>query len=316
MSEPAGGGKPARAVVFAYHSVGVRSLSVLLSLGVEVALVVSHKDDPNENPWFDSVRDLADAAGVPCIVPEDPNSPSVVAKVAACAPDWIFSFYYRRMLGPELLAIPMCGAYNLHGSLLPRYRGRVPVNWAVLHGERQTGMSLHRMVEKPDAGALVDQETVPILPNDTAYAVFGKLVCAGETLLLRAVPRMLTGTHKEIPMDLAAGSYFGGRRPEDGRIDWGCSAWDVHNLIRAVAPPYPGAFTEIGGHRLDILGSWYTGEAEIGGTPRINWEGDACYADCRDGRRIRLTRVLYEGAPLWRESFSALFGTDVVSLPM
>ena len=251
---------PGRAVVFAYHSVGVRCLSVLSSLGLDLALVVTHEDDPVENQWFDSVRDLARDAGIPCIAPKDPNVPEVIARVRAAAPDWIFSFYYRRLLGAELLAIPGRGAYNLHGSLLPRYRGRVPVNWVVLHGERETGMSLHRMVEKPDAGALVDREAVAILPNDTAHAIFHKLVCAGEVLLLRAVPRMLAGTQVETPLDLAAGSCFGRRRPEDGRIDWGRSAWEVHNLIRAVAPPYPGAFCEVAGRRMELLGSWYSGE--------------------------------------------------------
>jgi methionyl-tRNA formyltransferase len=218
------------------------------------------------------------------------------------------------MLGPELLAVPERGAYNLHGSLLPSYRGRVPVNWAVIHGEFRTGMSLHRMVEKPDAGALVDREAVPILPNDTAHVVFGKLVCAGETLLLRAVPRMLKGEHEETPLDLRAGSYFGGRCPEDGRIDWGRSAWEVHNLIRAVAPPYPGAFTEVGGRRLDILGSWYRGEAATGSGPRIYWEDDACFADCADGRRTRLTRLSHGGRNLGRDGFRALFGADFVPL--
>ena len=307
---------PRRAVVFAYHSVGVRALSVLLALGVDVPLVVSHEDDPEENRWFDSVRDLAAAAGIRCITPEDPNAPEVVEQVRACAPDWIFSFYYRRMLGEALLAVPDRGAYNLHGSLLPRYRGRVPVNWAVLHGERETGASLHRMVAKPDAGALVDQEVVPILPNDTAHVVFSKLICAGEALLLRAVPRVLAGRHRETPLDLAAGSYFGGRRPEDGRIDWSRPAWDVHNLIRAVAPPYPGAFTDLGARRLWVLGTWFAGQQAKGGSPRLYWEGDDCYADCADGKRLHLTRLASEGDTLARAGFVARFGADALDLPL
>lgn len=308
--------RPRRVVVFAYHSVGARGLSVLLSLGLDVALVVSHEDDPGENLWFDSVRELSDAAGIPCIMPEDPNLASVVRQVADCAPEWIFSFYYRRMLGPELLSIPAGGAYNLHGSLLPRYRGRAPVNWAVLHGERETGMSLHRMVEKPDAGALLDQEIVSILPNDTAHVVFAKLICAGEGLLLRAVPRLLAGQQTETPLDLRAGSYFAGRRPEDGRIDWGRSAWEIHNLIRAVAPPYPGAFTDIGERRLEILGSWYRGEAASSADPRIYWQDGACYADCRGGNRTRLTRIACGGQSLTRTAFSTLFGVDALELPV
>jgi methionyl-tRNA formyltransferase len=285
---------------------------VLLSLGAEVPLVVSHEDDPGENLWFESVRSLAASAGIPCITPRDPNTPAVIERVRACAPDLIFSFYYRQLLGSDLLTLARRGAYNLHGSLLPRYRGRAPVNWAVLCGESETGMSLHRMVEKPDAGALVDQEPVRILPNDTAGAVFAKLVCAGEVLLQRAVPRMLDGRHTETPLDLSAGSYFGARRPEDGRIEWGRCAWDIHNLIRAVAPPYPGAFTHVGDRRLEVLGSWYEGEGAAEPVPRVYWDDEACYADCRDGRRIHLTRIDCAGETLTKEAFVLRFGTDAV----
>ena len=304
-----------RAVVFAYHDVGVRALSVLIDLGVEIPLVLSHEDDPGENPWFDGVRDLCDWAGIRCVTPEDPNDPMWIRAVRSCAPDWIFSFYYRRMLGPELLAVPPRGAFNLHGSLLPRYRGRVPVNWAVLHGERETGMSLHRMVEKPDAGALVAQQRVSILPNDTAHAVLKKLVCAGESVLASTLPLMLEGRHEEAPLDLAAGSYFGGRRPEDGRIHWGRPAWEVHNLIRAVAPPYPGAFTDLEGKRLMVLGSWYSAEPARGVAPRLYWEGERCYANLTDGRRTRLTRLACEGHELSRQAFVALFAAEEIELP-
>ena len=306
---------PQRAVVFAYHNVGVRGLSVLLSLGVEVPLVVTHRDDPNENIWFSSVSALAACHGIPVITPDDPNTPEVLARVGDYAPDWLFSFYYRHMLKGELLAAPRSGAFNLHGSLLPKYRGRVPVNWAVLHGERQTGASLHRMVLKPDAGSLVDQEAVAILPNDTAHEVFQKVTCAAEALLLRAVPLMLTGRYEERPLDLAGGSYFGGRRPEDGRLDWGQSARQVHNLIRAVAPPYPGAFTDVGGTRLRLLGSYYRGEPARGLGPRLYWEDGRCHADCADGRRILLTRLAAGDRDLGETEFASLLGSAEIHLP-
>lgn len=303
-----------RAVVLGYHEVGVRGLMVLLELGVPVSLVVTHEDDPGEGGWFGSVRDLCAWQGIPCITPADPNVPEVIARVRQAAPDFIFSFYYRRLLGAELLALPERGAFNLHGSLLPRYRGRAPTNWAVLHGERETGASLHRMLLRPDAGALIDQQAVPILTNDSAHAVFAKVVNAAETLLLRAVPRLLAGTQDERPMDLAAGSYFGGRRPEDGRLDWSRPAWEVHNLIRAVAPPYPGAFTEIGGRRLDVLGSWFKGEPARRSGPRIYWEDGACFADCVDGVRTRITRLALAGADLTAAGFREVFGAYSLSV--
>jgi methionyl-tRNA formyltransferase len=242
-----------RAVVFAYHDIGARLLRVLHRHGLDVVLVVTHRDNPQENIWFESVADVATTLGLPWITPEDPNRAVIVERISALAPDFLFSFYYRQMLGPALLVTARHGALNLHGSLLPKYRGRAPVNWAVLHGETETGVTLHYMAAKPDAGDIVAQRVVPIGPDDTAKIVFDRLTDAAEALLDGILPALLAGTAPRLPNDLASGSYFGGRRPEDGRIDWKLSGIAVHNLVRAVAPPFPGAFTEVGGKRLRVL---------------------------------------------------------------
>jgi len=300
---------PQRAVVFAYHNIGVRGLSVLLANGVDVRLVVTHTDNPAENIWFDSVAELAGLNGIPVITPTDPNSPEVVAQIRDCAPEWFFSFYYRNMLKAELLALPSKGAYNLHGSLLPKYRGRVPINWAVIHGEAETGASLHGMYVKADAGPLVDQEAVAILPNDTAHEVFQKVACAGERVLLRAIPALLNGTAKLTPRDLSEGKYYGGRRPEDGRINWQQGAWPIHNLIRAVAPPYPGAFFTAQGKTVQVLGSYYREEPAKGQGTRLYWEEGRCRVDCCDGRRLCLTRLAVDGKDLDETGFLRQFGS-------
>jgi methionyl-tRNA formyltransferase len=232
-----------RAVVFAYHNVGVRCLQVLLARGVEIALVVTHQDNPAETIWFESVAALCAEHAIAVTTPDDPASPALLEQVRAIAPDFIFSFYYRHMLPVPLLALARLGAFNMHGSLLPKYRGRVPINWAVLHGEKSTGATLHEMAAKPDAGAIVAQTSVPILPDDTAYEVFGKVVVAAEKTLWDVLPEMLAGRIPRLPNDLSQGSYFGGRTPADGRIDWQQPAQQVYNLHRAVAPPYPGAWT-------------------------------------------------------------------------
>jgi len=153
------------AVVFAYHDVGVRCLKVLLARGVRVSLVVTHEDNPNENIWFASVAETCREYGITFVTPEDPNSAKLLSQVQAAKPDFIFSFYYRHMLPVSLLNEARYGAYNMHGSLLPKYRGRVPINWAVLHGETETGATLHEMAAKPDAGAIVAQTAVPIQLN-------------------------------------------------------------------------------------------------------------------------------------------------------
>ncbi len=271
-----------RAVVFAYHNVGVRCLSVLLDAGIDIALIVTHADSPGENIWFDSVAELAARYGLPCIQPPDPNTHDIQERIRALQPDFLFSFYYRHMLKPALLAIPKQGALNMHGSLLPRYRGRVPVNWAIIHGETETGASLHYMTEKPDAGALVAQTAVPILCDDIAIDVFHKIVCAAEITLHKALPMLLAGNAPAIAMNLAQGSYFGGRKPEDSRIDWTASVHAIHNLIRAVAPPYPAAFSEIDGKTIHILRSRVVDEI-----PHANivffCDNRGCFVQCRDG---------------------------------
>ena len=240
-----------RAVVFAYHNVGCRCLSVLLAHGLEVALVVTHDDSPGETIWFDSVERLAGLHDLPVAKPADPNAEDFVERVRRAAPDFLFSFYYRQMLARALLEIPPRGALNMHGSLLPKYRGRVPVNWAVLHGERETGATLHYMVDKPDAGDIVAQQAVPILPEDTAAEVFNKVYRGrGAGARPRCCRNCWREPHPGCAQDLSRGSYFGGRRPEDGRIDWSRPAAAIHDLVRAVAPPYPGAFTQVAGRTV------------------------------------------------------------------
>jgi methionyl-tRNA formyltransferase len=273
------------AVVFAYHDVGARCLRVLARHGVDVPLVVTHRDDPGETLWFERVSDVADSFGTPWTAPDDPNAPAFVERIRSLAPDFLFSFYYRRMLGPALLAIPTRGALNMHGSLLPRYRGRAPVNWAVLHGERETGATLHDMTAKPDAGGIVGQQSVPIGPDDTARAVFDKVTGAAEAVLDRALPALIAGTAVRRPNDLASGSYYGGRRPEDGRIDWNAAAKRVHDLVRAVAPPYPGAFAELPGGRLDVHRTRLLDAAPPGAPSNVGvFVADGrVYARCGDG---------------------------------
>ena len=284
------------AVVFAYHSVGTRCLRVLLEQGVKVLLLLTHEDDPKETIWFDSVAKLAAQHGIPAITPDDPNTPAVMERIRALAPDFFFSFYYRRMLSPALLSIAKRGAYNMHGSLLPKFRGRVPVNWAVIKGATETGATLHEMVEKPDAGRIAGQQTVAIGPDDLAIDVFGKVTDAAESVLRRSLPGLLDGSAVLTSQDLAQGSYFGGRKPEDGRIDWSQDAKTIHDLVRGVAPPYPGAFTSISGKPVRILRTRLEPQrrARAGG-PGVYCEGDAVYADCSDGRVLQV--LLAEGIP-------------------
>lgn len=282
----------ATAVVFAYHSVGVRCIKTLLAREINIKLVVSHTDNPAETIWFESVAELCCEEGIPCITPEDPKSAELRTQIADLAPDFIFSFYYRHMLPVDLLALAKRGAYNLHGSLLPKYRGRVPVNWAVLHGETETGATLHEMALKPDAGAIITQTVVPILPDDTAHDVFGKLTVAAEQCLWSALPALIAGSAQPQPNNLTAGSYFGGRKPEDGRINWQQTAQQVYNLHRAVAPPYPGAFTDLAGHRL-VIGKARIFKGDAANLPTgLHVVDNNVLGVCGDGRALHIIELL------------------------
>jgi methionyl-tRNA formyltransferase len=303
------------AVVFAYHNVGVRCLSVLLAHGVEVPLVVTHEDRPGETIWFDSVAELAKSHRIPVIAPADVNTAGVIERVRSAKPDFLFSFYFRQMLKPALLAIPARGAFNMHGSLLPKYRGRVPVNWAVIKGETSTGATLHTMVDKPDAGLIAGQMAVPILPDDTAREVFGKVTVAAELVLDRCLPALLAGSAQLVPQDFNKASYFGGRKPEDGKINWHQNAQSIHNLVRGVAPPYPGAFSQLDGKPLRVLRTVAEkSRAQHSAGAGMYADADELFADCGEATVLRILTSELEGEPLDAKRFGELYGTRKVPL--
>ena len=300
------------AVVFAYSEVGQRCLQVLLDHGVRVPLVFTHEDQAGEQRWFGSVGDLARAHGLRTVTPAQPADPPWLEAVRDAAPDYLLAFYYRSMLPPQLLALPRWGALNMHGSLLPHYRGRAPVNWAIANGETRTGATLHYMVARPDAGPIVAQEAVTIGPNDHALAVSMAVAAAAARVLTAALPGMASGPPAARPMDLAAGSYFGGRRPEDGRIQLDWPGLRVHAMIRAVAPPFPGAFVQVQGRRVGFTSSRTNGEAarHPAQAPCLYAADGQLYMDCRDGVRLLLGSVLIDGTVVAAPEFQERFGTQ------
>jgi methionyl-tRNA formyltransferase len=297
------------AVVFAYHDVGVRCLQTLLAHGIDVPLVVTHEDDPAENVWFGSVAGLARRHAIPLLAPTHPNGDEIIRHIAALRPDFIFSFYYRRMLRQPLLEIPRLGALNMHGSLLPKYRGRAPVNWAVINGELETGATLHYMVEKPDAGDVVDRQAVPIHQDDTAADVLTRVSAAAAAVLGRTLQGLIDGTATRIPQNDTEASYFGARKPEDGRIDWTRPAAAVHDLVRGVAPPYPGAFTSIAGRRARVLATRReAGRIGPYDRPFLFFRNGRCYAQCGDAQILRIAQIELHGQSLQDQDIATAVG--------
>lgn len=255
-----------RWVLFAYHTMGARVLAALLDDGHRVPLVVTHEDDPGEGGWFESVAGVARARGVPVLAPASPADAGLVDRVRALAPDVVLSVWYRRLLGRGLLAAPRLAALNLHGSLLPAYRGRAPLNWVLVNGERRTGVTLHHMTEEADAGDIVAQTAVDIEPEDTALTLYDRMVAAGVRLVLDWAPGVLAGTAPRRPQDHAGATVVGRRRPEDGRVAWEWPAVRIANMVRAVTHPFPGAFVGEGAARLYLW--WAAAEGPAPGPVR------------------------------------------------
>jgi len=234
-----------RVLFFGYSEVGYATLELLLARGVTVAGVFTHTDDGHETQWFRSVPKLAAERGLPVFTPESLKDPAWEEKIRALRPDLILSMYYRNMIPTRLLNLAPLGAFNMHGSYLPRYRGRAPLNWAIIHGEDHTGVSLHVMVKEADAGDVVDQEKVSIGPDERVTTVLPRVREAAVRVLSRQLDALLAGRAPRTPQNHTLATYFGKRTPEDGRIDWNKAAREVFNLIRAVTKPFPGAFSDV-----------------------------------------------------------------------
>lgn len=247
-----------RCIVFAYSQLGYDCLRYIIEeTAYPVIAVVTHEHNPNEHIWFDSVKNLAIQHNIDVLTPTTLKEEATQSKINAYQADVIFSFYYRNMIPESILNSPPLGAYNMHGSLLPKYRGRCPVNWAILHGESETGVTLHHMVKAADAGDIVDQESTPISLNDTAGSVMNRMNSLAITVLKRSLSLIATQTAPRTVQDVSQKSYFGGRSAQDGEINWVKSAISIHNLIRALqpSPQYPPAFGLINGKTKNIIES-------------------------------------------------------------
>ena len=235
-----------KAVVFAYHDMGCTGIQALLDAGYDIEAIFTHPDNAGENHFFGSVARLAAEQGITVYAPEDVNHPLWVDRIQAMAPEVIFSFYYRNLIGNDILGLAPKGAFNLHGSLLPKYRGRAPLNWVLVNGEKETGVTLHRMVQRADAGDIVAQQAVTITDSDVALSLHRKLCSASQMLLGDVLPKIRSGQTQERVQDETQATYVGRRTPEDGRLDWEKPAQVLHNLVRAVSDPWPGAFGFVG----------------------------------------------------------------------
>ncbi len=224
-------------VFFGYSSIGYESLRVLISLGVSIDVIYTHPNSDDENIWFKSVKQLGEQNNILVLThtPTESELNKLNAKLVLCS-------YYRNLLPTRWLLSRELGSYNIHGSLLPKFRGAQPTNWAVINGATETGITLHKMSDKVDSGDIINQLKVEIKPSDDAIDVINNLTSLTEKLITDVYPKLISGGCAGQKQDDSKATVFPRRAPKDGKIDFRASATSIHNLIRGCSMPYPGAY--------------------------------------------------------------------------
>ncbi|MEU9734903.1 methionyl-tRNA formyltransferase [Streptomyces sp. NPDC048002] len=257
-----------RVVMFGYQTWGHRTLQALLDSEHEVVLVVTHpkSDHVYERIWSDSVAELAEKHGVPVLLRNRPGDEELLRALKDAEPDIIVANNWRTWLPAEIFDLPPHGTLNVHDSLLPSYAGFSPLIWALINGEKQVGVTAHRMDAELDMGDILLQRAVPVGSADTATDLFHRTVDLIGPVVRESLDLIASGRAEWIPQDRTRSSFFHKRALEDSRIDWTWPAEDLERLVRAQSDPYPNAFTHHRGERLRIVKAAVS-EGRYGGTP-------------------------------------------------
>jgi methionyl-tRNA formyltransferase len=297
MSEAQSPGAPGRVVFVGAVHEAEPALAALLAGPATVAGVVTAPADPSLRPsGYVDLEPLAAAHGAPVRRCTDINAGPEVAYIRHLAPDLIVVVGWTRLLHAELLAIPPRGCVGFHASLLPRYRGRAPVNWAILRGEEVTGNTMMYLDPGTDTGDIVDQRRVPIGLDDTCATVYAAVAQAGAAMLTDQLPALLAGSARRRPQTADGGEVLRKRTPHMGITDWDRPARAVHDWIRALTRPYPGAFGFQAGRKVMLWASGGPGPY-CGGRPGevLGYAGDAVRIATAGGS-VLVTAMSAEGA--------------------
>lgn len=242
---------------------GRRCLEAMLAWGEPFAGFVTLKEEvARETSGAVPFDDLAERHGVPLLKVRDLNHPNNVERLRAMSPDLLLVIGWTRLIGPEILKLPRLGCIGFHASLLPRYRGRAPVNWAIINGETETGNSMFFLDGGVDTGDLIAQRRIPIAASDTCATLYEKVAASAVEMLRENLPLLKEGRAPRTPQDHALATVMPRRRPEDGLIDWEKDSAALDRWVRALTHPYPGAFTQEGGRRVLV---WRASRREGGG---------------------------------------------------
>ncbi|MBW3556776.1 MAG: methionyl-tRNA formyltransferase [Actinobacteria bacterium] len=257
-----------RVVMFGYQTWGHRTLQALVDSDHDVACVVTHPPSNHvyEKIWDDSVADLAAERGVPVLLRSRPDDEELVTELKEIDPDIIVATNWRTWIPPHIFGLPRHGTLNVHDSLLPAYAGFAPLNWAVINGEKEVGVTTHMMDADLDCGDIVLQRAVPVRDDETATDLFHKTLELFGPITLDSLELISSGQTDWKRQDRSKASFFHKRCVEDSRIDWTWPAQDIANLVRAQSDPYPNAFTFHRGERIRVVAASVS-KGRYGGTP-------------------------------------------------
>ena len=243
-----------RVVFMGTPDIAATCLQAVLDAGVEVVGVYTQPDRPKNRGMklaFSPVKEVALAKGLPVFQPENFREEETVEQLRALQPDVVAVVAYGRILPQKVLDIPTRGCINIHASLLPKYRGSAPYQWAVLNGEKETGVTAMYLCREMDAGDMIDKESTPIGENETAGELLDRLALLGARLLVKTLDRFAAGEVAGIPQDHAAATYAPMLDKSVCPIDWSKSAQQVHDHVRGLHP-WPVATAELAGTKFKI----------------------------------------------------------------
>lgn len=244
--------KKKKIVIFAYSQIGYESIQILNDLNIEIIYVITHVNNPKERIWFKSIESICKKLKIKYLYYENEGFKKIYKKLRRHNIDCIFSFYFRRIIPNNILKCAKIGGINVHGSYLPGYRGRSPVNWQIINGEKNGGVSFHFMKKKADSGDIICQKKIKILNSDNAISLQKKINKASKKLLLQNSQKILNNKIKSFKQNKQKSSYFGARKPEDGLISFDMKSNEVYNKVRGLSFPFPGAFFFYKKHKIVI----------------------------------------------------------------
>ena len=274
----------------------VSPLQALLQNGYEVAAVFTQPDKPKGRGYqmaFPPVKELATAHQIPVYQPATLKDGTALSILPEIDPDFIVVVAYGKILPSDILELPRYGCINVHASLLPKYRGAGPIQWSILNGETQTGVTTMYMAEGLDTGDMILKKTIPILPDETADELHDRLSVIGAEALLETIPLLASGKAPREKQDDSLSCYAPMLSKELSKLDFSQPAAKIHNQIRGLSS-WPAAYLMLGGKRLKVYRSRLA--EDYGGQPGVLLDNKRFIVGCGDGKAIELTEVQAEGS--------------------